>query len=148
SDLVSASWSRGFGNATAVFATAFTDFDDRTHNGAIFGLTRRLGASASASATVSTSNGTTTANVAAVKPLGIDVGAFGWRVQDSEGAASLREAALAYRAPAARVEGSLGQFQDSIRGTFAVEGSVATLGGGVFFANRIDDAFAVVRVGV
>src|SRR5262249_24892949 len=29
-----------------------------------------------------------------------------------------------------------------------VEGSVATLGGGVFFTNRIDDAFAVVHTGV
>jgi len=32
-------------------------------------------------------------------------------------------------------------------GIAAVDGSVAVLGGGVFFANRIDDAFAVVDAG-
>ncbi len=147
SDIVATSWSRGLGDKASIFATAFADIDDRTHDGAIIGYSQRLGP-ATASATVANNNGATSVNVAAVKPLGAEVGSFGWRVQDTEGAAQFREAALAYRAPVARVEGSVSQSADAFRGTIAVEGSVAAIAGRVFLANRIDDAFAVVRVGV
>jgi outer membrane usher protein len=149
SDIVSASWSRTLRNGGSIFATAFADFAGPTRNGVFVGYARRLGGSVSASASVSAGNGgAATINLDAVKPLGHNVGSFGWRVLDSEGANSYREAALAYRARAARIQGSVGQSQSGLRGTFDVEGSVATLGGGIFFANRIDDAFAVVRVGL
>jgi outer membrane usher protein len=148
SDVVSASWSRSVGQRATVFASGFTDLEDLSRNGVFVGISQRLDGSASASASVAASNGSATANVAAVKPLGPDVGAFGWRVQDTEGAVAFREAALAYRAPVARLEGIAGQSPDGFRGAVGVEGSVATIGGRVFLTNRIDDAFAVVRVGV
>ena len=40
------------------------------------------------------------------------------------------------------------QGSNGVVATAEMEGAVATMGGGVFFANRIDDAFAVVETGV
>jgi hypothetical protein len=47
-----------------------------------------------------------------------------------------------------RTEAGVSQGPNGVVATAEMEGAVATMGGGVFFANRIDDAFAVVETGV
>jgi outer membrane usher protein len=76
------------------------------------------------------------------------VGSYGWRASISEGAVSQQAAAVSYRASAARVEASLRQFGGVTQATTQMDGAIATMGGGVYFANRIGEAFAVVDAGV
>jgi outer membrane usher protein len=84
----------------------------------------------------------------ASRPLGSETGDYGWRVRDSEGAVPYRSAAGSYRASAATLQAGLEQSQGSVlRGMGQIEGAVATMGGGFFASNRIDDSFAVVDIG-
>jgi outer membrane usher protein len=103
-----------------------------------------------ATVTTSASGGTggSSVNVDAAKPLDLKPGSFGWRIRDSELGATQRAAVGSYRSSFARAEAGVYQNRNGVQATAEVEGSVATLGGGVFFANRIDDAFAVVQTGV
>jgi len=103
-----------------------------------------------ATVTTSASGGTggSSVNVDAAKPLDLTPGSYGWRIRDSEFGATQRAAVGSYRSSFARVEGGVYQNRNGVQATAEVEGAVATLGGGVFFANRIDDAFAVVQTGV
>jgi outer membrane usher protein len=81
--------------------------------------------------------------------LGTEPDSYGWRVRDARGNAqsSYQSAAASYRSSFGRVEGAVAQSRNSTTGTFEVDGAVATLGGGVYASNRIDDAFAVVKAG-
>jgi outer membrane usher protein len=83
-----------------------------------------------------------------VKPLGQTPGSFGWRLHDSEGGFPDRAAAVAYRSSAARMEAAVRQVGKDSRASAELEGAVVTMGNGVFLANRIDDAFAVIDTGV
>jgi outer membrane usher protein len=148
SKIVTTSWTRAISDNASIFTTAFTDFGDRRNTGIYVGLSVRLFDSVSASTGVSSGHAGTTATVDAVKPLGPSAGSYGWRVRDSEGAAASREASLAYRSQYAQIQGGVSQYQHDVRGNIEMDGAIATMGDGVFFANRIDDSFAVVRAGV
>ncbi len=93
--------------------------------------------------------GEATVSLDASKSLTHEPGAWGWRVRDVEtrGGVPQREAALAWRSQWARVQASAGQQGAGARGSLEIEGAVAAAGGGVFLANRIGDAFAVVKTG-
>jgi outer membrane usher protein len=148
SNILSASWSRSLPYNATAFATAFTDIGDRKNCGFLVGLSIPLGDAALASSGVSRDRNGTNVTVDAVKPLGQKPGSVGWRVHDSEGALVDRSAAVAYRSDYARIEVGMGQRGKGGGATAEVEGAVATMGNGVFFANRIDDAFAVIDTGV
>jgi outer membrane usher protein len=147
SNIVSASASRTMPGDASLFGTAFADFGHQERYGVFVGYARRLGPTLSASASVSTTGSGTTVSVEASRPLGPTAGSYGWRVRDAEGANRFREASLSYRSAYALLRGTVGQSPGGVRATAQASGSVATLGGRVFFANRIDDAFAVVRAG-
>jgi outer membrane usher protein len=68
-------------------------------------------------------------------------------VRDSEGVGAQRSAAVSYRSSFMRTEAGVSQGSNGVVATAEMEGAVATMGSGVFFANRIDDAFAVVETG-
>jgi outer membrane usher protein len=147
SDIVSATLSVGFAR-TSVFATAFTTVGGEKNTGFLVGLSMPIGDSVTASTSVSGGTGGTSINTDAVKPLGATPGSVGWRVRDSEGAGAQRSAAVSYRSSFARADAGVSQDSNGVQGTAQVEGAIASVGGGVFFANRIDDAFAVVETGV
>jgi len=132
----------------AIFATGFTTVAGQKNTGFLVGISKPLGESVTVSTSASGGTGGTNGNVEASKPLETRPGSYGWRLRDSEGAAAQRSAAASYRSSFARTEVGVSQDRDGILGTAEIEGAVATLGGGVFFANRIDDAFAVVETGV
>jgi outer membrane usher protein len=147
SDIGSATLSFGFLD-TAVFATAFTTLSGKKNTGFLVGLSMPFGNSVTTSTSVSGGSGGTNVNADATKPLDTKPGSVGWRVRDSEGAAAQRSAAVSYRSTFMRAEAGVSQDPKGVLGTAEIEGAVATVGGGVFFANRIDDAFAVVETGV
>jgi outer membrane usher protein len=147
SDIVSATLSVGFARAN-VFATAFTTVAGEKNTGFLVGLSMPIGDSVTASTSVSGGTAGTSINTEAVKPLGEKPGSFGWRIRDSEGVGVQRSAAVSYRSSFARVEAGVIQDANGVQGTALVEGAIASVGGGLFAANRIDDAFAVVETGV
>jgi outer membrane usher protein len=148
SNLVSASWARTFGGAGTVSATAFADLADRATKGFFFTWSVPIGEAISASAALSRSGRDIARSVDILKPLAHASNSFGWRLRGTEGAWAEVEAAGGYRSSYGRIEGSVAQGRTGSGGTVEIEGAVATIGGGVFFANRIDDAFAVVETGV
>jgi outer membrane usher protein len=147
SDILSASFS-GSWRDVAIFATAFTSVAGAKNTGFLLGFSMPLGDSATISTSVSGGAGGSTVNVDAVKTLDAKPGSVGWRIHDGEFGSTQRTAAVSYRSSFARTEASVSQDNNGVQGTAEVEGAVATLGGGVFFTNRIDDAFAVVNTGV
>jgi len=147
SDIVSATLS-GAWRDVSLFGTAFTTVSGAKNTGFIVGLSMPLGDSVTVSTSVSGGTNGNSVNVDAVKPLDTKEGSYGWRIHDGEFGATQRAAAVSYRSSFARTEATAYQDKSGVQATAEVEGAVATLGGGVFFTNRIDDAFAVVQTGV
>jgi len=148
SNIISATLSLGLPRETSLFATAFVDPGDNKNLGFLVGLSMPLGGSVTADTSISGGTGGTTINVDAAKPLDQKPGSLGWRIRDSEGNAPQRSAAVSYRSNYARADAGVTQDHNGAIATAELDGAVITMGGGVFFANRIDDAFAVVETGV
>jgi outer membrane usher protein len=148
SDIVSATLSGSYRDVS-VFATAFRALSGVRSTGFVVGFSMPLGDTATISTSVTGGGaGGNSVSVDAAKPLDAKPGSIGWRIHDGEFGSTQRAAAVSYRSSFARTEASVYQDKSGVQATAEVEGAVATLGGGVFFTNRIDDAFAVVQTGV
>src|SRR5262249_48108287 len=147
SDIVSATLTAPWRDAT-IFGTAFTTLTGTKNTGFMVGFSMPIGDKATVSTAAIGGSGGTSVGVDAIKPLDVKSGSVGWRVHDSEFGSPQRAAAVSYRSSFARTEASVYQNNNGVQATAEVEGAVATLGGGGFFSNRIDDAFAVVETGV
>jgi outer membrane usher protein len=147
SDILNLSYSRPLANGASLFVNAFTDLRDRKSMGVFAGLSIPLGREISASVGVTRTREGTNVIGEASKPLTQEVGSYGWRVRDSEGATPYRAAEGSYRAPAVRLDGLVQQTGNQLSGSLQAQGGIAMMGGGVFFSDRIDDAFAVVDAG-
>jgi outer membrane usher protein len=145
--LASASLSRNFGRVS-IRASAYRDFGARGDYGVFAGMNLSFG-TVSASSDYSGFRGgsSLTTRVSSSPPQG--EGAIGWNVVDSETLSgpdnTYRAATIHYQMREALVQGTVEQLRDLVRFTGYVEGSIAAMGGGVFAAPRIDNAFAVVR---
>ncbi|AZO00620.1 fimbrial biogenesis outer membrane usher protein [Mesorhizobium sp. M9A.F.Ca.ET.002.03.1.2] len=148
SRILGLSLNRPFGNGASFFATAFTDIEDEDSFGAFAGISFPLGNDIYASAGVSSDSDGTAVTADLVKSEGTEIGSVGWRLRDTEGAYTDRAASVSYRAPFARFEAGVQQYEDQFRATAQADGSVVFAGRDVFFSNRIDDAFTVVDAGV
>ncbi|PKA43776.1 fimbrial assembly protein [Rhizobium sullae] len=146
SQIAGLSYSQTFKRAT-FYASAFADLEDNDSFAVFAGVSIPLGNNISANTGVE--SGPDGYNVVAdiTKSEQQENGSIGWRARTSEGKVSNREAAISYRAPFARFEGGVQQYDSDFRATAQMEGAVAIAGGDVFATNRIDDAFAVVDVG-
>jgi outer membrane usher protein len=60
---------------------------------------------------------------------------------------ALRQASVAYRSNYGEIDATALQSNGSFAGTVGVQGAIVAAGGAVAFANRVDDAFAVVDAG-
>ena len=81
------------------------------------------------------------------KPLGESPGSVGWRVRGSQDKATMLSAAVSYRSAHGLAEATLDHSDNATIATAQFDGSIATLGSGLFFGNRIDDGFAVLETG-
>jgi len=149
SDLLTASWSRTIFDDVSIYVSAYGDLRSSDDYGVFAGLTVPLGGDMTATANVSRSGDQTTFGADVTKSARLEEGAYGWSVRDREsiGGDALRSASVNYRAAVAYLEGSVEQAGDSGRVTGTIDGSIVAAGGGVFMANRVDDAFAVVKAG-
>ncbi|RWO78184.1 fimbria/pilus outer membrane usher protein [Mesorhizobium sp.] len=147
SQILGLSFNRSIGRAS-LFATAFKDLADEDSFGVFAGVSIPIGEDIYASTGVSSDSDGTSVTTDLVKAESAEIGSVGWRLRDTEGTYTERAASVSYRAPFARFEASVGQYEDQFRATAQADGSVVFAGRDVFFSNRINDAFAVVDAGV
>jgi outer membrane usher protein len=147
SDLLNVSYSRPIFSNASLSITAFSDISDRKNFGIFVGLSMPFGGSVSASTSVSSAPNGTNVNFEAAKTMPPEPGSYGWNLRDSEGRTPYRSAAGSYRSSVAQLDGYVQQGGTSTGGSIQAQGAIAAMGGGVFLANRIDDAFAIVDVG-
>jgi outer membrane usher protein len=145
--LVDVSYSRQLFAGASFFATAFAGIDGRRNAGISLGLSIPLGGGVTASSGVSRDRSGLAVASDINKPLGQEPGSFGWRLSDLEGEARLRQGSAAYRTDVGKIEATALQSRAGAAGTLSAEGAIVAAGGDVFFANRIDDAFAIVDAG-
>ncbi|PSH60790.1 fimbrial assembly protein [Phyllobacterium brassicacearum] len=147
SRIVGLSYSQTMFKQSTFYASAFTDLEDSDSFGLFAGLSIPFGNDITA--TTGLEQGPDGVNVVAdiAKSETQENGSIGWRARTSEGDVANRSAAISYRAPFARFEAGVQQFESDVRATAQMDGAIAVAGGGVFATNRIDDAFAVVDVG-
>jgi outer membrane usher protein len=146
--IVGLSYSRSILKNATVYATAFKDLDDNKSYGFYAGLSIPIGNDITVSGAVQHGPNGPAGVIDAAKSERLEEGSYGWRVRDAEGSTPDRFATASYRASFGRVEAGVQQYGGNVRGTAQIDGSIAVAGGGVFFGNRIDDAFAVVNAGV
>lgn len=147
SQIVGLSYSQQIFKRSSLYATAFTDLEDRGSFGVFAGVSVPFGDDITASTGVE--QGPDGLDVVAdiAKSERLEDGSIGWRVRTSEGDTPNRSAAASYRSPFARFEAGVQQYGKDVRATAQMDGAIAVAGGGMFATNRIDDAFAVVDVG-
>lgn len=148
SDLINVSYSRSLFSNASLFVTAFSDISDRKNFGIFAGLSMPLGESVSASTSVSSTRSGTNVTADAAKTIQPVPGGYGWSLRDSEGRTPYRSATASYRSSVAQFDGYVQQAGTSTGASIQAQGAIASMGGGVFLSNRIDDAFAVVNTGV
>lgn len=164
SHIVSATYSRPLKYNGTFFATAFTDLNKRDNLSVFAGISFPLGADllgdrlgaydalsrdVTVSAGVNSNKDGTTIGFDVTKPLRPEAGSYGYRIRDVEGDSkqAQRAVGLGYRGDHGQISGTVMQNSNGVYGTGQIEGSFVLAGGGFFFGNRIDDAFAVVDAG-
>jgi outer membrane usher protein len=137
---------RAFANAT-FSVSGYYDLDDDENAGLFAGLHFSLTDDIHASTGYAGDDDGSSFTASIAKPERSEIGSYGWRVQAQEGGSQYRSAAVSYRTRPARLEAGIRQHSDDVETHAQAEGAVAMLDGHAFFANRIDDAFAVVDTG-
>ncbi|HKU99090.1 MAG TPA: fimbria/pilus outer membrane usher protein, partial [Vineibacter sp.] len=128
--------------SASLFVTGFASLRDRTY-GATIGLAVPFGTQITAGGDVSVDRDGWRATVQAAQTPPYE-GGFGWRLSNTEGSFTRREATLTYQSNLGDVEATAAQF-GKVRGVRAGARGSLTLANGALFPGRfIDDSFAVV----
>lgn len=149
SRIVNASYSRPLPRGGSFYATVFADLASGGSAGIFAGLSFPFGGNVTSSAGFSRSGGAWALAADLAKPIQQEPGSIGWRLRDVEGAGGQRRrsATLAYRGNHGQVEAGIEQGAGRVAGTAQLDGALVAAGGSLFVANRIDDAFAIAKVG-
>jgi outer membrane usher protein len=139
-----------FGSISA-WANGFRDFGDQDEYGVFVGFSLLLGNRVMASSDYAKSERASSVSARVWRdPDGTD-GSWGWTLTANHplsGELPSRQSAMVrYLAHFATLEATVEQRRGDVRATAYIEGSVVAMGDGVFFSQRIDDGFAIVRGG-
>ncbi|PWW04402.1 outer membrane usher protein [Hoeflea marina] len=78
---------------------------------------------------------------------GQKIGDYGWSVARQQSDSSVTQASASYRTSVGNITGRAAQRETGTQASLRLDGAVIAAGGGVFFSNRIGDAFAIVDAG-
>ena len=145
--LASLSYSRRLFGDSTFYLQGFHSFDGGGGSGLHLGLSRPLNGGLSASANTSLSDEGAAGGLELAKAGGRGVGSHAWRVAGGVGDTADLRASATYRAPFASATTRLRGSSDGLFASAEITGAIAATGGGVYLAERIDDAFAVVDAG-
>ena len=115
--------------------------------GVFAGLSYTFGGNMSAASSTSITPSGATASASVAKFSGGGPGSAGWRVAKGEGGNSYTSADGSYQGTKGLLQAGAYQEGDKTSLYMSLDGAMVAAGGGVFFGNRIDDAFAVVDAG-
>jgi outer membrane usher protein len=145
--VITASYTNQINSQLSVIATAFGSIAGSRSFGAEIGLTYSFGPRTSGYAGITGDNSTGLSGVAQIQRSASQVGDFGYNLLDQEGGFGRRLAQVDYVSPFGRATAGFDSAPGYTAGRAEFRGALATLGGGVFATNYIDDSFAVVRSG-
>jgi outer membrane usher protein len=128
------------------YATAYRDLHNPQATGVYFGLSFTLGPRDSIQAASSVDSGRASYNLSYLRAA-TQPGEFGVGVEDVEGHNRQRGVEAQYISPWGQVTAAAQQNISGIATRAGAQGGVVFAGGSLFFANRIDDSFAVVSTG-
>lgn len=148
SHVVSAGWSGTFARDLSLFASLFGDVSRRGERGFLVGLSRPFGDTTVAAGASRSTQGPLQLYAEAYRHVTRDDHDLSMRARENRGDATGNRAAdLTWRSGLAEASLAVRQAGSGAVASATVQGSLAIADGAVFAANRIDDAFAVVRVG-
>ena len=136
-----------FGNAS-LSVSLYTDLDGESNNGAYVGLSFPIGERIFSSVGVESIDGDLSYFAGASRSVDTKPGSWGWHFSDTEGSKTRRRAGVTYRGKKTFSQVNVHQNSDHVHADAYIDGAVVVADSGVFFANRISDAFAVVDAGV
>lgn len=148
SQLVSLSYSQPIFKNGSAYLTAFKDLDDNRQYGLFAGLTVSFDQRISSTTGMEAGPDGLQAFTELSRSSDNRDGSYGWHVKAAEGKAQNLSAGAHYRASIGRGEINVQQQDGKTRATGQLDGSIIAAGGDVFLTNHVDDAFAVVNVGV
>jgi outer membrane usher protein len=148
---ISATYSRAIPFDGNFFVTAFGNVSGRKERGLFAGVSFPLGGRMQIGGGLQTvSNGSSGSanlggNIFANKPLGLEIGSYGWSASATGGTTSMFAGSASYRSSfgIARVT-TLNQ-NNIMNATAQFEGAVALIDGNIALGSRVDDAFVIVR---
>lgn len=141
------SYSRPMPRNSALFASAFVDIEDDADFGGYLGFSMPLGSRTSANAGMESGRHGVAAFADVSRSGTLEPGSFGWRVRTSKGGGDDQAAGASYRSTFAQFEAGILHSSAGTHATAQMDGALVVAGGGIFAANRINDAFAVVDAG-
>ncbi len=144
----SLSYSQKIFTNASLSVSVYSDLDDIRDSGAYIGLSFPIGEKIHASTGIESYDGELSILTSASKSVLAKPGSWGWHVSDSEGNKTHRRVGVVYQAEKSYSQFDLTQNASGIRADGFVDGAIVVADSGVFFANRINDAFAVVDAGV
>jgi outer membrane usher protein len=138
--------SRSISQRVSFFANAYTNMDNHSDHGIYLSLNINLDHNITAEANVTSTDGHMGYTEQVNGLAGQRQGSLGWGVSNTSnaGGPDARNAYLSYRASFAQLRAEVYQYGGSTRTDLAAEGSLVAAGGGVFAANRIGNAYAIV----
>ncbi|BDA85917.1 fimbrial biogenesis outer membrane usher protein [Aureimonas sp. SA4125] len=145
--VVGLSYSRNIRKTGAFYLSGYADLETRAF-GVSAGLTLPLGGSYSSSLSVHDFGDGPVASASLSRRGGRAAGDYSWTLRDAEGETSSRSATGRYHTSFADFAGGVGQSGDRFRATAQMDGALIAAGGDVFFTRPVEDAFAIVDVGV
>ncbi|MCP4184193.1 MAG: fimbrial biogenesis outer membrane usher protein [Hyphomicrobiales bacterium] len=131
------------GNAS-LSVSIYSNLEDSNDNGAYIGLSFPIGKKIFATTAVDSSEGEIKVHASASKTLKATPGSWGWRLSDTEGSNTRRSAGVSYRGRKTYSQLDVTQNASDFQADAFIDGAIVIADKGVFLANRIDDAFAVV----
>jgi outer membrane usher protein len=144
--LASLTYSRPLFGGT-LYANGYADLTRSGDFGAFVGFSVPLGPRTTSSVSTYADRGNAGFLAQASRSEDAEPGSYGWRALVSSGSQTYSAVAGSYRGNHGRAEVGVQQVGANAGVTAALQGSMVAAGGGIFFGNQIDDAFAVVDVG-
>jgi outer membrane usher protein len=115
--------------------------------GVYAGLYVPIGPRMSATTSMISQDGDNSIGQTVSRNQGQQVGDYGWSIGRRQSEDPINSASASYRSAVANVSGRVDQRANLARANVTVDGALVAAGGGVFAANHIDDAFAIVDAG-
>ncbi len=143
--VLSGSYSQQVGKDMTLFANIYNDFGLSGDHGAYIGFSMPLGTTLNSTVGLTRDQTGLAASAQVIRPFGEKPGDYGWRLNSTRNKETLTTAAGSYRTRAGVISGQLNtQGLEAMTANASFSGAVIVADGGLFYGDKINDAFAIV----